>query len=270
MDLISLISNTRRYTLHSHTQFCDGHASMEEMAESAVKSGMLVYGFSPHSPLCIPSPCNMSADDVPTYFEEVRRIAARFPQTRFLAGMEIDYLNDDWGPATPYFQGLGLDYSIGSIHFILSQNGEYVDIDGKFENFKRRMSDHFCNDIEYVVDAYYAQSRHMLAAGGFDILGHFDKVGQNASYYAPGIEDSSFYKSLIENYISQIINSGVIVEINTKARTAHGRFFPDFKWLPALIDGDVKIVVNSDAHSPELVNASRDEAFALLDKITIR
>ena len=32
--------------------------------------------------------------------------------------MEIDYLNDDWGPANDYFQSLPLDYRIGSVHFI--------------------------------------------------------------------------------------------------------------------------------------------------------
>ena len=42
---------------------------------------------------------------------------------------------------------------------------------------------------------FVAAAREMLEKGGFDIVGHFDKVGQNASYFHPGIEDSSFYVS---------------------------------------------------------------------------
>lgn len=35
------------YNLHSHTQFCDGRASMEEMAAAAMAEGFSHWGFSP-------------------------------------------------------------------------------------------------------------------------------------------------------------------------------------------------------------------------------
>jgi len=243
---------------------------MEEMARAAVATGMQHYGFSPHSPILVPSPCNMSRDDVPAYLEEVKRIASvpELQGCKFYAAMEIDYLGDHWGPANDYFKSLPLDYSIGSVHFIPSQDGEYVDIDGKFENFARRMKDHFHDDIEYVVDTFYAQSRKMIEAGGFDILGHFDKIGQNASYYAPGIEDSRLYRDNVESLIGMIIDRQLVIELNTKAREQHGRFFPGERYLGDLIDGNVTILVNSDAHHPERIDASRDEAFAILDRFS--
>ena len=67
MDFNSIISQTRNYNFHSHTQFCDGHAPMSDMARAAAASGMRHYGFSPHSPIPIPSPCNMKAEDVDDY-----------------------------------------------------------------------------------------------------------------------------------------------------------------------------------------------------------
>ena len=61
MSLITEITAaTDRYNLHSHTQFCDGHAPMEAMARAASDCGMLHYGFSPHSPICVESGANMS------------------------------------------------------------------------------------------------------------------------------------------------------------------------------------------------------------------
>ena len=107
----------------------------------------------------------------------------------------------------------------------------------------------------------------MIAAGGFDILGHFDKIGQNASYYKPGIEDSSFYKQYIDRMCELIIANGLTIELNTKARAEHGRFFPAETTLPGLLRAGVPVLVNSDAHRPECIDASRREAIAIIDKL---
>ena len=62
------------------------------------------------------------------------------------------------GPSHSYFRDLGLDYSIGSVHFIPTQNGTLVDIDGNFERFSDNMQRNFNGDIRYVVDTYFRQS----------------------------------------------------------------------------------------------------------------
>lgn len=266
MNLLELISGTDNYTLHTHTQYCDGHADMSTMADAAVAAGMKVYGFSPHSPIPFDSPCNMKEDDVPLYLDEVEAIRHRHAGCgcTFLAGMEVDYVDASWGPANAYFQSLPLDFIIASVHFIPNQGGVPTDIDGKYENFKRKMADMFHGDIDYVVETYYRQSMDMLRLGSFDILGHLDKVGQNASYYAPGIEEGEHYRGLIDEYITRIINSGVIIELNTKALAEHHRVFPNEIYLPRLVAAGVPIVVNSDAHYPDRINAGRAEGFRML------
>ncbi len=269
MNFKEIISTTRNYNFHSHTQFCDGRAPMHTMAAAAVAAGMEHYGFTPHSPIPIASPCNMSAESVEEYFAESKRISAdpALSGCRFYTGMEVDYLSPEWGPSHPYFAGLGLDYTIGSVHFIPSQSGEPVDIDGHFDSFSRRMREHFRGDIDYVVETFFGQSRAMIEAGGFDILGHFDKVGQNASYYAPGIEDGEHYRKLADELVDLIIARKLTIELNTKARNEHGRFFPAVRYLPRLIGAGITILVNSDAHHPDRITASRDEAFAILDTL---
>lgn len=271
MDFKKIIAETDQYNFHSHTQFCDGRASMEEMARAAVACGMQHYGFSPHSPVPLDSPCNMAMADVPAYLAEVERIKSlpEFASCHFYAAMEVDYLGDDYGPTSPSIVSLPQDYIIGSVHFIPTQQGEYVDIDGNFESFNRRMQECFNNDIDYVVDTFYAQSRKMIAAGGFDILGHFDKIGQNASYYAPGIEDSAEYQRLASQLIDMIVERNLTIELNTKARSEHGRFFPGERWLRPLIDAGITILVNSDAHYPDRINASRAEAMEILKSTTL-
>lgn len=265
MDIIKELGDATLYTLHSHTEFCDGRAQMEAFAREAVKRGFTRYGFTPHSPVPIVSPCNMTMENVPVYLAEAERIKGEYgDRCRFYTGMEVDYLGDDWGPAHPYFASLGLDYTIGSVHFIPSQSGELIDIDGRFERFARNMHEHFADDIRYVVETFYFQSREMLSAGGFDILGHFDKIAQNGSLYHHGLEDEEWYVKLVDDYIDQIVASGIVVEINTKARADHGRIFPTERYVERLKSAGVPMIVNSDAHVPSLINASRDYALGLL------
>ncbi len=269
IDLLSVTGPERAYTFHSHTQYCDGHATATEMAREAVRQGFRFYGFSPHSPIPIPSPCNMSAESVDAYLAEVDAIRQEFSASgcRFFAGMEVDYLGEEWGPSHQYFRSLPLDYTIGSVHFIPDQEGNYVDIDGRFESFREKMRVHFHDDIDYVVRTFFSQSVAMVEKGGFDILGHFDKVGQNASYYRPGIEDSPLYKRLVGELIDLIVARRQLIELNTKALGQHGRFFPGERYLAHLVHAGVPILVNSDAHRTDALNAGRREAFELLDSL---
>lgn len=271
IDLIRELGDSRKYTLHSHTEFCDGRAQMEAFAREAVRREFTHYGFSPHSPIPIQSPCNMTRGHVEDYDKEFERICAEHgDKCRFYRGMEIDYLGDDWGPAHPYFETLNLDYSIGSIHFVPTVEGEPIDIDGRFESFMRKMRDHFNDDIRYVVEKFFEHSIKMVEAGGFDIIGHFDKVGNNASMYAPGIEAESWYQALMSELIDRIIDAGLIVELNTKAYAGCGRMFPDVDHWQRLVENGVPLVVNSDAHVPALIDAGRQEAFAILDSIVAK
>lgn len=268
MDIRSIIRNTRLYNFHAHTQWCDGHDTLETIAMAAADLGFRYFGFTPHSPLPIESPCNMLADNLPHYRAEFERVKARLAgRMELFIGVEIDYLGSLWGPSSAMFAPGNFDFSIGSVHFIPAQDGRWVDIDGRFERFKERMASNFHNDIRYVTEMFYRQSHDMLDAGGFDILGHFDKISQNASYFRPGIEEEDWYVKLLDDYIDHIIATGYIVEINTKAFEEHGRFFPHRRHWKRLADAGVDLCVNSDAHFATRVAASRDEAFGLLANI---
>lgn len=267
LDLRNITSTTDRYNFHSHTQFCDGRATMETMALAAIAAGFRHWGFSPHSPVPIESSCNMDSSDTSAYFAEAERLKSMFSdKINLYSSMEIDYLDESWGPANEYFDTLSLDYRIGSVHFVPSDDG-FVDVDGRFESFKMKMEKYFHNDIRHVVDTFYDQSEKMLLAGGFDIIGHFDKIGHNASMFKPGIEDEAWYRDRVNSIIDLIIDKGVTVEINTKARESASRIFPREEWLPRLVKAGIPIVVNSDAHFPDKVDSGREYGLSLLKKL---
>lgn len=267
-QILSAISPFKPYNLHSHTQWCDGHAPISDFAQAAVDAGFTHYAFTPHSPVPIASPCNMAAESVPEFLDEVERLRSLYDgRITLLSGMEVDYLSPRWGPANPYFSSLGLDIIIGSVHFIPTQDGELVDIDGSAERFRRNMHELFHDDIRYVVDTFYHQSQAMIAAGGFDIIGHFDKIGYNASLYSPGITAEPWYKAHVADIIDALAKTDIVAEINTKAYHQNGRFFPEPVYWTELQRRGIPTVVNSDAHRPELINAGRNEAFARLRAI---
>lgn len=265
MDLKTIAQQTRLYNFHSHTQFCDGRADMDQFIHAAVEAGFLHYGFTPHSPLVgVESSCNMDINNVDAYFDTANRLKAEYKnRMNIYIGMEVDYLNEECGPAAQYIQAMPLDYRIGSVHFIPSDHG-FIDIDGRFENFRKKVETYFSNDIRYVVESFYRQSTRMIEAGGFDILGHFDKIGHNASHFKAGIENEAWYKQLVNNLIDLIIEKKLTIELNTKAWTDHRRTFPGERYLARLAEGGVAVLVNSDAHYPELINASRDVGFDML------
>lgn len=268
MDIQKELGTSRCYNLHTHTQFCDGHAPMEDFVREAVRLGYTHLGFSPHSPLAIESPCNMEREHVPHYFGEVERLRRQYgDRLRLFAGMEIDYLSQTWGPHITYFRELPLDYRIGSVHFIPTKDGRmYVDVDGRPDSFRSKLHEYFDGDLRYVVRTFFRQTRDMILAGGFDIVGHIDKIGFNASQVRPGIEEEHWYRRLADEVVDLVARRNLTVEINTKAYTGvdKGRIFPSRRLVSRLKAAGVPMIVNSDAHEPGLLDASRDDAFRIL------
>ena len=267
MDFNHIVQKSKLYNFHSHTQFCDGRAPMEDFVKAAIEAGFTDYGFSPHSPIPFASPCNISFDSVEEYVAEYRRLCDKYgDRINLYLSMEIDYIGEQWGATNKYFDSLPLDYRISSVHFIpaFTDNSLYIDIDGRYPAFKQRMELYFNNDIRAVVESFYAQSIEMVETGGFDIIGHFDKIGYNANQFQPGIEDEEWYERLFMRLFHAIMDNNLIIEVNTKAYVEHNRFFPDLRYFDMLKKSGATLLINSDAHYPHLINSGRMEAMRFL------
>lgn len=267
IDFKRIIDTTTAYNFHTHTQFCDGHAPMETFVTQAMAMKFSHLGFSPHAPLPIESSCNMTIDSVPQYLEEIERLRNQYgDKINIYAGMEVDYLNKQQF-STALNDNRNLDYRIGSVHFIPSFDNpeEYIDVDGRFEKFNAKMKTFFHNDIETVVKSFFRQSLEMVQTGGFEIIGHFDKIGLNASRYCEHIDEQPWYDRLVMELLEAIMDHGYIIEVNTKAWMQHNRFFPNLKYFSLLKKYNAPVVVNSDAHYPTLIGSGRSEALKLIN-----
>lgn len=209
----------------------------------------------------------MKKKDVDFYLKEIERLRILYPHMRILAGMEVDFLDENNGPSSAEVKAYGLDYIIGSVHFIPNQKGEYFDVDGSPERFRKVLAEHFDNDLDFVVKSFWHQTQRMINAGGFDIVGHIDKIALNSSFANPGIENDPQYKNLAEETMQLAIKKGFKIEINTKHFNKYGRFFPNPSYWKQILSAGIEMPVNSDAHYASLIESGIPEAYNQLKMI---
>lgn len=250
---------------HSHCSFCDGRAPLEEFVKEAIRQGFYSYGVSSHAPLPFPTRWTMEWEQMEAYLDEFNNLRSKYAdEIELYVGLEIDYLNEESNPSVARFTELPLDYRIGSVHLLYDAAGEVVDIDCSPAVFKERVDRHFNGDVLRVVRMYFDRLFRMVELGGFDVLGHADKMHYNASCYHPGLLDEPWYEALMKDYFSLVASRGYLVEINTKAYDSLGTFYPNSRYWELMKEYQIKILVNSDAHYPERINAGRMEALRLL------
>lgn len=252
---------------HSHCSFCDGRAPMEDFVRSAINAGFTAYGVSSHAPLPFTTAWTLDGAQVPAYLKELERLKKKYAgQIELYAAMEIDYLNEQQNPASSLFQEMPLDYRIGSVHLIYTECGEIIDTDTGAENFKSLLDRYFRGDLRRMVEGYYEASRRMVELGGFDFIGHADKISFNAEYCETGVTEKDWYRRLREELFARIADKGMMMEINTKAFLQKGCFFPAEKHFDFIRCLGIPVIVNSDAHFPERINTGRPEALKALKR----
>lgn len=79
--------------LHTHSLYCDGAATIEEMIVSAIENGFDSLGISSHGPVDEETYWNIKKDKVEEYIEEVKRLKEKYKdKIEIFLGMELDYI----------------------------------------------------------------------------------------------------------------------------------------------------------------------------------
>ena len=81
-----------KQNLHTHSIYCDGRDTVDEMVQEAVRKGFTVLGFSGHGP-CAADECAMSEDGLEHYIRDVKNAREKYrDQIRIFLGIEEDML----------------------------------------------------------------------------------------------------------------------------------------------------------------------------------
>ncbi|MCC8142600.1 MAG: histidinol-phosphatase [Tannerellaceae bacterium] len=260
---------------HSHCNFCDGRSTPEDFVKFAISNKFRAYGFSSHSPLPFETFWNMSKEDMPEYLAEIERLKKKYrEQLEIYVGLEIDFLDKTYNSAIRYFQELPLDYRICSIHFLpisdVLEEKNMVCIDGSFAEFKASVDKYFNGDIRALFKRYFDSTKEMIETGGFDIMGHMDKIYMNGSRFEEFYPDAGWYRTPMTECLELVAEKGLMVEINTKNLGRKQHTYPHPSFFRQLAERNIPVLVNSDCHYPYLVNDGRAEAFALLKEAGIK
>lgn len=229
---------------HTHSTFCDGRDTPEELVRAALAKGFAALGFSSHSEML---------KDPPAYRAAIRALAARFRgRIRVFCGIEADW------PCpldlTPY------DYVIGSVHSVPTPSGTRLAVDHTPGILAAGLRDSFGGDGAALVRAYFSAVRAMLAAGRFDVVGHPDLVRKFNARHPFFDEGAAWYRDELERTADAIAACGKPVEVNTGA-IARGWLddaYPSPAFRRLLRERGVRFVLSSDAHSAEALDCAFD------------
>ena len=231
-----------RTDFHTHTTYCDGRSSAEEMVQAAVEKQMDCIGFSGHALTSFDTEWCMSADGMRDYVQEIRRLKEKYDgRIRIFCGAEWDYYSD--GPRE------GLEYTIGSVHYI-EKDGRRVNVDESPALLKKLCREWYEGDIYTLIESYYRNVSDVLDRTGADIVGHFDlvtKFNEDGSLFD---ESHPRYRVAWQQAADRLLGFGKPFEINTGAISRGYRSvpYPSAEIMEYLAFHGARFILSSDSH----------------------
>lgn len=239
---------------------------MEEFVKSAIDKNVKKYGFSSHAPLPFDTFWNMKIYDFENYQKEFNRLKKKYnADIELFIALEIDYINDFSDINNNLYNTENFDYLIGSIHYMdRLPNGNFWTVDGNFTEFNNGLNTLFNGDIQAATKRFYEISTNMIQKGGFDMVGHFDKISLNGSKCRGFNINQAWYENLVGDALQLIKVKNLILEINTKSLLDKGMTYPDVKLYPLINELQIPITVNSDCHYPAKITEGFEQTYLAL------
>lgn len=254
-----------KQNLHTHSLYCDGRNSIEEMILEAIDKKFTILGFSEHGTNQPLDPLSLKKEDVPKYVNEVLQMKEKYKdQIEIYLGLEQEWMG------THFIKGSPFDYLIGSIHYIQTQDGFYP-ID-KNQDMTKRIIELFDHDFLRFVKAYYEQVNEQAKDPNIDIIGHLDlimKFNEDESFFS--FTDPQYIK-LACDCIDHCVQDNKIIEVNTgaMARGLRTTPYPYVNLLRYIQNHQGKICINSDCHRKQFLDFGYEEALSKIKELQFK
>lgn len=259
-------------SLHTHTVFCDGSDDIETICRCAFEKGLRAVGFSAHAPVFkktgIKTKWHLSDERLCEYIDEVYAARSRWEgKLSVYLGLEADYIKGLRCAMDADLRSLGLDYIIGSVHYLVPDNGtQPFTVDGPMEEFEQGIMRGFDGDGEAAMHAYWDAVAEMTAIGGFEILGHADIIRKNNGSNRWFNTGSADWRLRLSEIASVAGKCGCVVEVNTGGlnRGTIADTYPSAPFLRTLREKNVPVVITADAHRARDLDGHYDIALQTL------
>ncbi len=228
---------------HTHTVFCDGMDSPEELVLEAIRLGCPEIGFSGHSHLAEDAG-SMSEQGTLDYCAEVRRLQNKYAgRIRILLGVEQDIFSD--------IDRASFDYVIGAVHYV-EKDGRKLAVDESRESFLDAVGSFYRGDYVAMAEDYYALVATLPEKTGCDVIAHFDLVTKYNEGCMLFRTDDPRYIAVADNALDCLLEATPrpLLEVNTGAMARGWRTepYPERRILDRWIKGGGKLLLASDCH----------------------
>lgn len=245
--------------LHTHTTFCDGVDTPEEMVQIAIDKGFESIGFSGHAPRPFSIYSHITPETTLEYAREVRRLKDAYRgKLEIFLGLEADpnytEVDVDW------------DYMIGSVHYV-NVEGDLVGFDRSAETVREILNTYFDGDGMAFAKRYYEDLARMPDRGGFDIIGHFDIITKNVELLPFLDMNNPEYIRYAADAMDAMQGKIPFFEVNTGAMSRGYRTspYPSALLLRELNARGFGAVISSDCHDGRKLAYGFEEAAELLE-----
>jgi histidinol-phosphatase (PHP family) len=257
--------------LHTHTAYCDGKYSAEDMILAAINSKFQSIGISTHGPTSFVSDWNIQAGRVENYMEEIANLKEKYKnQIDVFLGMELDYIPGIGFDEMSRSLIERLDYYIGSVHYLgYFKNGIMWTVDYNLEELTQGINESFGGNARLAVESYYDVISEMAISYQPPIIGHLDLFKKNNKNNVLFDEKEEWYVKAVEKCLKAIKNTSCSIEINTGgiARGYTKEQYPSTFILKMIKDMGIPVVINSDAHTVEGIDCKFDEMYKLVREL---
>ena len=231
-----------RQNLHTHTRYCDGNNTPKEMIEAALAAGLDSLGFSGHSYFPWGEAYTMTPERMEAYLKELTALRQEY------AGRIAVYRGLEWDIANPV-EVSGLDFRIGAVHCVPCGTAFGV-VDDTPEQVIQIARDWYGGDTMRLVRAYYEWVVRLAQRGGFQIMAHFDLITKFNEQQPLFDDQSPKYRELALSALDGVLDTGVILEVNTGGISRGYRKTPypvDFL-LRRIRERKGRVQISADAH----------------------
>lgn len=252
-----------RENFHTHSKYCDGNDTLEEMVLAAIDKNFTALGFSGHSYLDFDCSWCMSPEITKKYIEEINGLKVKYK----------DKINIYCGTESDCFSKIDTslyDFTLGSVHYI-KEDDEYLAVDESIEVQKKAADKYYDGSLINYAKKYFELVGNVLELTNADIIGHFDlvtKFNENDCYF--NTKDPEYIKAW-QDAVDKLIPYNKPFEINTGAIARGKRITP----YPAMDIADYIhskggfFVVTSDCHNRDMLDCYFENAYKDYSKYNI-
>lgn len=244
---------------HTHTSFCDGKNTAEEMTLAAIEKGFVSLGFSGHSPMYFENDWAMTRDNLKNYINEIKRVKEKYKdKIDVLCGIELDADYSDVNLSE-------FEYFIASVHQLHGKD-KIFSLDLSPEELTECVDCLYGGDWYKMAEAYFNNLADFVISGDFDVVGHFDLITKFNGKTPLFDEENETYRYAAVKALNMILDSkpDILFEVNTGAmyRKGNPKPYPAEFLMKRIKERGGLITITSDSHCCE----SLDFAFeAMVD-----